>query len=146
VIYLPATSIQQKKMAELEFGSGNPAIHYLGISLTNPLQTGTGVVEPLVADGYARVAITNNSTNWTTYSNGYLSNNIAFEFPECINNNWNTLEQPLYLFLATSISGKGDDIKYYTELTGSDKKLIQTGTVLKVPVEQFKVTGFDYNG
>lgn len=137
---MAATEIQKKKMIELEFGSGSPTTHYIGISLADPTPIGTGVVEPSTSYGYARIAVTNNKTNWTDFSNGELSNKIIFEFPEVINANWNTLEQPLYLFIATSATGKGNDIKYYIELMGNDKKLIQIGTVLRIPIGLFKIT------
>jgi hypothetical protein len=136
---VPSTISQKKKMIESEFGSGNPTTHYLGISLANPLENGTGVIEPSTSYGYTRVAITNNKTTWTDYVNGEVSNKIAFEFPEIIDQNWNTLEQPLYLFLATSATGTGDDIKYYVELTGTDKKLLQVGAIVRFPVGVFKI-------
>jgi hypothetical protein len=42
---------------------GAPATHYFGLSTTTPNEDGTGVTEP-VANGYARVAVTANTTNF----------------------------------------------------------------------------------
>lgn len=143
---MPATIFQKRSLAESVLGSSNPPIHYLGLSTTNPLQTGEGITEPSASDGYERVAIHNNPTNWTTFEDGFLSNQIDFTFPTCINNNWNTLEQPLYIFLATSPTDKGDAIIYYTELINDDKKLIQTGTTLKISAGHFKLIELVCNG
>lgn len=73
------------------------------------------------------------------FINGEVSNKIMFEFPEVINANWNTTTQPMYLFIATSATGTGDDIKYYVELTGTDKKLLQVGATARFPIGIFKI-------
>lgn len=136
---MPATSIQKKKMVESEFGSGTPATHYIGISLGAISATGGGIIEPSTVNGYARIAVTNNKTTWTDFINGEVSNKVMFEFPEVINANWNTTSQPMYLFIATSATGTGDDIKYYVELTGTDKKLLQVGATARFPIGIFKI-------
>lgn len=45
------------------FGSGTPATWYVGLTKAVPNDDGTGFSEPVGA-GYARVAVTNNVTNW----------------------------------------------------------------------------------
>ena len=40
-----------------------PATLYVGLSSTTPAEDGTGITEPS-GGGYARVAVTNNATNW----------------------------------------------------------------------------------
>ena len=136
---MPATQIQKKKMVESEFGSGTPATHYIGISLGAISATGGGIIEPSTTNGYARITVTNNKTNWTDFINGEVSNKVMFEFPEVIDANWNTTSQPMYLFIATSATGTGDDIKYYQELTGTDKKLLQVGATARFPIGIFKI-------
>jgi hypothetical protein len=126
-------------MVEYEFGSGIPITHYIGISLGTISATGGGIIEPSTVNGYARIAVTNNKTNWTDFVNGEVSNKILLEFPEVINANWNTTVQPMYLFIATSATGTGDDIKYYIEVTGTDKKLLQVGATAKFPIGIFKI-------
>jgi len=136
---MPSTTIQKKKMVEYEFGSGNPVTHYIGISLGAVTTTGGGIIEPSTTYGYARIAVANNKTTWTDFLNGEVSNKILLEFPEVINANWNTTSQPMYLFIATSSTGTGDDVKYYIELTGTDKKLLQVGAIARFPIGIFKI-------
>lgn len=134
---MPSTTIQKKKMTESEFGSGNPATHYLGISLTLPTATGANITEPSSSSGYARVAITNNKATWTDFASGEISNKIAFAFPEVKNSNWNTsTTDPLYLFLATSATGSGNTIIHWFEITG---RLIQVNSTLTIPIGSYKV-------
>jgi len=136
---MPACNIQKKKMVESEFGSGTPVAHCIGISLGAISATGGGIIEPSTTNGYARITVTNNKINWTDFINGEVSNKVMFEFPEVVNANWNTTSQPMYLFIATSATGTGDDIKYYQELTGTDKKLLQVGATARFPVGIFKI-------
>lgn len=66
------------------------ATHYLGLSTTTPAVDGTGVTEP-VGNGYARVAITNNTTNWPAASGRSKSNGAAFTFPTATGAGWGTI-------------------------------------------------------
>lgn len=62
-----AHNARERTVADAQFGSGAglgaPATWYLGISTTTPNEDGTGFTEP-VGGSYARVTITNNSTNF----------------------------------------------------------------------------------
>lgn len=136
---MSTTNIQKKQMMESVFGSGSPATYYIGISKTSISETGTGVTEPSSTYGYSRIAVLNNKTTWTDFVNGEINNKIVFEFPEVITANWNTLSDLMYLFIATSPTGTGNDIKYYIELTGVDKKLLQVGSTARFPVGSFKI-------
>lgn len=68
------------------FGSGTPAVWYLGLLTATPTDADTGstVVEPTSSQwqGYARVAVTNNATNWPAAVAGSKQNGAAFTFPE----------------------------------------------------------------
>lgn len=66
------------------------ATHYLGLSTTAPAVDGTGVTEP-VGNGYARVAIANNTTNWPNAANRQKSNGAAFTFPTATPAGWGTI-------------------------------------------------------
>ena len=58
------------------FGAANftpPATLYFGLSTTAISIDGTGATEPS-GGSYARVAFTNNKTNWGVASNGSLTN------------------------------------------------------------------------
>ncbi len=56
-----------------------PTIH-VGLSTTTPNDDGTNVTEP-AGGSYARVAVTNNLTNWPAASGGQKSNGTVITFP-----------------------------------------------------------------
>jgi hypothetical protein len=58
-----------------------PATLYIGLSTTTPTQAGTSFTEPS-GNGYARVAVTNNLTNWPAAASGAKSNAIQINFPQ----------------------------------------------------------------
>lgn len=58
-----ASDSRERAIADNQFGSGTPATWYLGLSTTTPNDDGTGFTEP-VGGAYARVAATNNATNF----------------------------------------------------------------------------------
>lgn len=60
--------------------NGFPATMYIGLSSTTPTNTGTNVTEPS-GGGYARVAVTNNATNWPAASARSKANGTAITFP-----------------------------------------------------------------
>jgi len=71
------------------FSGGLPATYYVGLSTTTINFDGTGATEPS-GGSYARVAFTNNKTNWGTASNGVLVNSVAITFPES-SASWGTI-------------------------------------------------------
>lgn len=77
---------EERTLADLRFGSGSPATWYLGLSTTVPNDDGSNFTEPTIGSlAYARVAITNNATNWpaasTSAGNTTKANGAAFTFP-----------------------------------------------------------------
>lgn len=58
---------RERAIADSQLGGGAtswaPATWYVGQSTTQPNEDGSGFTEP-VGNGYARVAVTNNATNW----------------------------------------------------------------------------------
>lgn len=58
-----AKHAELRALADSRLGSGSPATWYLGMSIAQSNPDGSGFVEP-VGLNYARVAITNNVTNW----------------------------------------------------------------------------------
>lgn len=58
-----ASDARERQVLDALFGSGTPATWYWGLSTTAPNDDGTGFTEPVGA-GYARVAMTNNTTNF----------------------------------------------------------------------------------
>lgn len=65
---------------DANFGSGSPATWYLGLVTTLAADDGSGGVEP-VGGSYARLAVTNNNTNFPNASNRQKANGVAFTWP-----------------------------------------------------------------
>ncbi len=65
---------------------------YVGLSTTTPTEAGGNFTEP--ASGYARVAVTNNKTNWSTATqngtSGEIHNRTTITFPTS-SGNWGTI-------------------------------------------------------
>jgi len=57
-----------------------PVTLYVGLSTTDPLDDGSGITEPS-GGAYARVAVTNNATNWPAAVGGAKANGVAIQFP-----------------------------------------------------------------
>lgn len=85
---LGASDTRERLIADSQFGSGattySPATWYCGLSTTGPNDDGSGFTEP-VGSGYARVAVTNNATNFpaasTTSGTTTKRNGAAVTFP-----------------------------------------------------------------
>lgn len=79
-----ATIDEEKAIADLRFGSGSPATWWLGLSTSTPQNDGSGFSEP-IGNGYLRVQITNNTSNFpaATVVDGITRkrNGPAFTFP-----------------------------------------------------------------
>lgn len=81
---MSGTYTSENKILDLLFGATAltpPATYYVGLSQTAPNESGTGTTEPS-SGNYARVAVTNNKTNFGTASSGALTNATAITFPE----------------------------------------------------------------
>jgi hypothetical protein len=76
------TDFAEAKVADALLGGGTlgaPATWYLGLFTTTPNDAGAGGVEAAWTS-YARVSITNNSTNWPNYAAGLKQNGVDFSF------------------------------------------------------------------
>lgn len=79
----------ERILLDSQFGSGattySPATWYVGMSSTLSADDGTGFTEPTGIGSYARVAVTNNATNWpaatTTAGKTTQPNGTAITFP-----------------------------------------------------------------
>jgi hypothetical protein len=58
-----------------------PGTWYCALSTTTPTEAGTNFTEPS-SGAYARVAVTNNATNFPAASSGAKTNGTAITFPE----------------------------------------------------------------
>lgn len=54
-------------IANSQFGSGSPSTWYVALGTSEPSDDGTNFTEPF-GGSYARVAVTNNTTNWPNAS------------------------------------------------------------------------------
>lgn len=69
--------------------TGVPATLYVGLSTTTPTNTGTSVTEPSTG-AYARVAVTNNATNFPAATARAKSNGTDIVFPTATGS-WGTI-------------------------------------------------------
>lgn len=67
-------------MAFSKATNGFPTTFYIGLSTSEPTDVGGSVTEP-VGGSYARVAVTNNATNWPAASARSKSNGTLIAFP-----------------------------------------------------------------
>lgn len=67
-----------------------PGTVYLGALLAAPNEDGTGVVEP-AGGAYARLAITNNGTNFPAAASGMKSNGVDLTMATATGANWGNI-------------------------------------------------------
>jgi len=76
-----------------------PGTLYVGLSTADPGEDGSGIAEP--SNGYARVAKTNNSTEFPAASGGSKSNGAVIQFPTATGS-WGTVT---HFFISDASSG-----------------------------------------
>lgn len=89
---MSVTYFSANKILDLNFGGTSysvPSTLYFALSTTSIAIDGTGATEP-VGNAYARVAFTNNKTNWGNASSASLTNLVAATFPESTGS-WGTV-------------------------------------------------------
>lgn len=94
---MAVTFYSANRVLDYNFGNTSyspPATYYFGLSTTTINIDGTGATEPS-GGSYARVALTNNKTNWGNASNASLTNSTAVQFTESTAS-WGTIT---YVFL-----------------------------------------------
>jgi hypothetical protein len=82
----------ENKMLDHVFGGGDyarPATVYVALFTADPSDAGGGTEVSAVGTAYARVAVTNNATNWPAAESGSKANGTAIEFPEATDD-WGT--------------------------------------------------------
>jgi hypothetical protein len=111
--------------------SVSPATVYAGLSTTAPADDGTGVTEPS-GGAYARVAITNNATNFPTATARTKANGTAITFPTATSS-WGTATHGVLFDAPTA-----GNVLAFGELV--DPQEIITNGVPDFPVGTFEVT------
>lgn len=107
-----------------------PATVYVALFTVAPTDAGGGT--EVSGGGYARVAVTNNLTNWPAASGGAKSNGTDITFPEATGN-WGTVVA-FGIFDAAS----GGNLLYWGDLTQS--KTISTGDTAKFAAGDLDIT------
>jgi hypothetical protein len=83
------TDYTEGKVADEIFGAtafAAPGTLHVGLHSAYPNEAGSGA--ELTGNGYARVAVTNNTTNWPNYSGGQKTNGNPINFPTATGSNW----------------------------------------------------------
>jgi len=109
-----------------------PTTLYIGLSTTTPTDSGGNITEPATG-AYARVSVTNNTTNWPNASGGAKSNGVAITFPEATAS-WGTVT---HFFIADTNSGFTNVIATGA-LTAS--KTIDTGDTASFAIGDLDIT------
>lgn len=131
------TNFQANRNLNYDFGKTEytpPNTWYIGLSTTPILKDGTGYTEP-TDSAYARVALTNNKTDFTVATDGSLIITKDVIFPESVES-WNLITG---VFLANSATGH--DVCFYDELENEELilgelkkgKLVQSRSTLIFP-------------
>jgi hypothetical protein len=131
--YFKANAILAREFGNTTYSP--PATWYMGLSTTAINDDGSGVTEP-AGGAYARVAITNNTTNFPSApSSGTTANLTTITFPEATGN-WGTITTA---FLSQSSSSTAaNDIQHFGTLTVS--RTVEQNTTVVVDIGDLDIT------
>ncbi len=108
-----------------------PTTWYLGLSTTDINSDGTGITEPASSTGYARVAIPNNSINWSEPSLGIVKNKLEYTFPE-ITVSAGTATN---VFLSDSLTGNA---VIWKKLSASEYRILQSLSTIYIKADDME--------
>jgi len=108
-----------------------PATLYVALSTANPGEDGSGLAEPS-GGSYARVAVTNNATNFPAAAGGSKSNGSDLTFPEATAA-WGTIT-----YFAIFDAASGGNMLLYGALSSS--KVVDIGDTLKFVTGDLTIT------
>lgn len=125
---------------DADYGSGTPATVYAALATTTPVLTGAGsVVEPSGTTqyiSYARVAITNNATNWPNASGGAKANGTVITFPTSAGGSASPVTVTALVFWTTADSSG----RILDSLPLPSGTTIGAGTALTFPIGSVTIT------
>jgi hypothetical protein len=104
---------------------------YMALFTVAPTESGGGT--EATSFGYARLAITNNATNWNPSSNGMKSNATAITFPAASGGSWGTVTH--WAIMSAASAG---DILFFGAFNAA-KTIADTDT-LTIPIGQLTIT------
>ena len=108
-----------------------PATLYVGLSTADPTDDGSGIAEPS-GGSYARVAVTNNATNWPAASGGAKANGTAITFPQATGS-WGTVTH----FMIMDAASDGNMLAH-AALDAS--KTVDSGDTLSFAIGELDIT------
>lgn len=108
-----------------------PTTVYVALSTAAYSDAATGAAMTEVAgNGYARVAVTNNATNWPGASSGSKSNGVSFTFPAATGAGWGTVTA---FYICDALSGGnvlyGGDLTIARSVSGGDTASFAVGAI-----------------
>jgi hypothetical protein len=125
----------ENKLNDHVLGGGDfvrPATVYFALYTTAPTESGGGVEISTSGTAYARVAVTNNSTNFPASVNGVKSNGTILLFPTATNS-WGTVVAFGVFDAATS-----GNLLYFGNLNAS--RPITSGDTARFAIGDFRIT------
>lgn len=106
-------------------GTALPTTYYIGLSSTEPTDTGSNVKEPsTTGTGYTRVQL----TSLTTPADGVITNSAAISFPES-SSDWFPASSPAQYYVIYDTQS-GGNLLMYNQLTTS--RVIETNTIATI--------------
>jgi len=128
---MPQSNYIYNKMLEYLVGNRvftNTDNFYIALSTTD-VTSGETLTEPS-GNGYSRLTVPNNSTNWSANTNSVVTNNLDLSFAESTTS-WGTIKSVVILDALT-----GGNQLYTTKLT--PEFLVQDSTVVIFPASSLK--------
>jgi hypothetical protein len=80
---------------------------YISLHTADPGEAGTPQTNEATGTGYARVAVTNNATNWPAAAGGAKSNGTAINFPTPGSGGWSGGSPHTHFGIGSTASGAG---------------------------------------
>ena len=103
----------------------NVTTYYVALSFNSNVQA---VLEPL-GNGYTRVAVENNTTNWSTQTDGIVKNLIDISFPESTDNWGSDVIKSIAIYDAVT----DGNLLYQGSIPVGMQKLVQNASVVLFP-------------
>lgn len=126
----------ENKVLDALYGAvalGPPATLYVALFTTAPTDSALGT--EVTGGAYARIAVTNNATNWPAAAAGSKSNGTVITFAEATAS-WGTVTHFATMDIATA--GTATNIVNHGALTTPET--VNTGTTVRFPIGTLVIT------
>ncbi len=125
---MPFSNTEKHAMLDARWGSGTPATRYFALFNGNPTSGGTEAS----GTGYARVSVTNNSTNFPAASGGEKTNGTAISFGTVGSGGWGTFD-----YVAEMSASSGGSVLTYDAITS---RTPIAGDTVEIPAGSYDLT------